>query len=187
MYPLEIVKTRFSLSHAGDPAQGLIACTRSIVSNDGVRALYRGCGLSIVGVVPYAGIDLAVNSTLREVAAEYYDKSGEEPSMAIPLACGMLASTTAMVTTYPIGLIRTRIQASGLPGAPVYSGPMDALTKTLRAEGWRGLFRGITPNILKVVPAGALSAASYSAMSDRLKKRERALARSYTTSDRITV
>jgi solute carrier family 25 phosphate transporter 23/24/25/41 len=156
------------------------------VSNEGLPALYRGCGLSIIGIVPYAGIDLAVNSALREMAAEFYDGKGEEPSMAIPLACGMVASTTAMVSTYPIGLVRTKIQASGMPGAVVYSGPLDAVVKTLRQEGWRGLFRGMVPNLLKVVPAGALSAASYSVVTERLKKREKALSRSFTR-DRITV
>lgn len=140
-----------------------------IISREGVSSLYRGAVLSVAGVVPYAGINLAVNSVLRERAAAHYDAQGREPSMAVPLACGMIASTTAMVSTYPLGLVRTRIQMSGMPGAPAYSGPVDVVMRTVAAEGWRGLFRGLTPNMLKVVPAGALSAATYSMLSDRLR------------------
>jgi hypothetical protein len=40
---------------------------------EGVGALYQGLGTSILGIVPYAGIDLAVNSLLKEAAASYYE------------------------------------------------------------------------------------------------------------------
>lgn len=32
------------------------------------------------------------------------------------LGCGMLSSSVAMVATYPLSLVRTRLQASGMPG-----------------------------------------------------------------------
>ncbi len=34
-------------------------------------ALYQGLGTSLVGIVPYAGIDLAANSVLKDVASRY--------------------------------------------------------------------------------------------------------------------
>ena len=40
---------------------------------------------------------------------------------------------------------------------PEYDGLLDCLRQTVRAEGVRGLYRGIVPNMLKAVPAVAIS------------------------------
>jgi solute carrier family 25 phosphate transporter 23/24/25/41 len=55
---------------------------------------------------------------------------------------------------YPLNLLRTRLQSQGTAGHPrTYTGIMDVTRQTLKHEGWRGLFKGLTPNLLKVVPA----------------------------------
>jgi solute carrier family 25 (mitochondrial phosphate transporter), member 23/24/25/41 len=90
--------------------------------------------------------------------------------MVVPLACGMTASTVAMLCTYPLNVIRTRLQASGMPGAEVYRGPFDVLKRCLRVEGWKGLFRGLLPSMFKVVPAGALSAGTYGMATKHLSE-----------------
>ena len=136
-------------------------CARAIVASEGPSALYRGLGTSIVGIVPYAGIDLGVNSLLKETAARWYHARGEQPGVAAVLSCGMLSSTFAMVCTYPINLVRTRLQASGMPGSPRYAGPVDVLRQAIRAGGVPALYQGILPNMLKVLPATSISYAVY--------------------------
>lgn len=39
----------------------------------------------------------------------------------------------------------------------LYSGVIDCLRKTLEADGFRGLYRGLGPNMLKAVPAMGIS------------------------------
>ena len=140
---------------------GVVDCMRQIVRNEGMPALYQGLTTSLVGIVPYAGIDLAANSALKEVATRYYAQRQEEPSVLAVLACGMLSSTTAMLGTYPLNLVRTRLQASGMPGSPTYEGPLDCLRQTVRAGGLRALYQGVLPNMLKVLPATSISYAVY--------------------------
>jgi solute carrier family 25 phosphate transporter 23/24/25/41 len=36
---------------------------------------------------------------------------------------------------------------------PKYTGIWDVTTKTIKNEGVRGLYKGLTPNLLKVAPA----------------------------------
>ena len=62
IYPLEITKTRMALSEY----PSILGCIRQIVHREGLRALYAGLVPSILGIFPYAGIDLAVNSVLKE-------------------------------------------------------------------------------------------------------------------------
>ena len=39
--------------------------------------------------------------------------------------------------------------------------PADVVRSTLRAEGWRGLYRGVGVNAAKVLPSTAISYAVY--------------------------
>jgi solute carrier family 25 phosphate transporter 23/24/25/41 len=72
VYPLEIVKTRLALSAPGVYG-GMVSCMSTIARAEGFRALYTGLSTSLVGVIPIAGIDLMVNSMLKDYASEYYE------------------------------------------------------------------------------------------------------------------
>jgi solute carrier family 25 phosphate transporter 23/24/25/41 len=115
VYPLEVIKTRLSVS---PPSlyTGVLHCFSKTLTLEGVGALYRGCATSVVGIIPYAGIDLMMSSMLRDACVRYYDASRREPGPLTMLGVGVLSGTAAMTLTYPIGLVRTRLQASGLPG-----------------------------------------------------------------------
>jgi solute carrier family 25 phosphate transporter 23/24/25/41 len=77
-----------------------------------------------------------------------------------------------MLATYPINLIRTRLQAAGLPAnqgtAAAYAGPMDVVRQTAKADGLRGFYRGLLPNMLKVLPATGISYSVFSVVSARV-------------------
>mmetsp|Transcript_2909 Transcript_2909/g.7964 ORF Transcript_2909/g.7964 Transcript_2909/m.7964 type:complete len:83 (-) Transcript_2909:1282-1530(-) len=77
----------------------------------------------------------------------------------------MISSTTAMICTYPLNLIRTRLQASGMPGAVVYHGFFDCLQRSMAVDGFKGLYKGIGPNMMKVVPATSISYAVFEVLS----------------------
>ena len=164
IYPLEICKTRLSIAAAGTYS-GLADCLCSIVRTEGAGALYQGLSTSVVGIVPFAGIDLSINSALKDAASRYYSSRGEAPGVSVVLACGMLSSTCAMVCTYPLNLARTRLQASGMPGSPRYIGPLDVVRHAVRAGGPFALYQGLLPNMLKVLPATSISYAIYDRMS----------------------
>jgi solute carrier family 25 phosphate transporter 23/24/25/41 len=68
---------------------------------------------------------------------------------------------------YPLNVLRTRLQSQGTVLHPrTYTGIMDVTRQTLEGEGVRGLFRGLTPNLLKVVPAVSITYVVY----DKSKK-----------------
>ena len=59
IYPMEVCKTRLAVSPEGQ-YRGLIHAARSIAKGEGARAFYGGLGASNLGIIPYAGVDLAV-------------------------------------------------------------------------------------------------------------------------------
>lgn len=56
---------------------------------------------------------------------------GKVPHLSI-LGAGMASSTVAQLVSYPLALIRTRLQAQGAKGEPVkYKGMMDVAFQTV--------------------------------------------------------
>jgi solute carrier family 25 phosphate transporter 23/24/25/41 len=169
IYPLEIVKTRMALSsNAAHPKAAPTTITgvfRAVLNESGARGLFRGLAPSLVGIVPYAGIDLMTNSTLREYVTRRYQAAGAEPGIPELLGCGMASSTTAMLATYPLNVIRTRMQTGGMPGFPAYESASECFLDVVRREGGRGLYRGIAPSLAKVLPASSISYAVYDTLS----------------------
>lgn len=110
IYPLEVLKTRLALRKTGQYCSILDAAKKIYVS-EGIRSFYRGYIPNMLGIIPYAGIDLAVYETLKKKYLSYYET--ETPSFWLLLACGSASSTLGQVCSYPLALVRTRLQAQG--------------------------------------------------------------------------
>jgi len=81
----------------------------------------------------------------------------EVPNWVV-LGIGATSGSVGATMVYPINVLRTRLQAQGTAQHPqTYTGMWDVAVKTYSAEGFRGMFRGLTPNLLKVVPAVSIS------------------------------
>lgn len=144
IYPLEVAKTRFCLASSGQ-YRSLAHCLASTLRSEGVGGLYRGLGASLLGIVPYSGVDLALFSLFKEAYHERWPS--DEPRAGTLLLCGACSTTCAQIVSYPLQLVRTRLQAQGMAGRPVvYRGIADCALQTVRAEGLRGLYAGILPN-----------------------------------------
>ncbi|KAG0048977.1 hypothetical protein BGZ83_006162 [Gryganskiella cystojenkinii] len=195
IYPLETIKTRIMASTgrtSKSPSPSLISAGTSISSataqskklsirnvakemwqGSGWRAFYRGLGPSLVGIFPYAAIDLSVFETLKfgymrwkagvhegDVGSE--EKSLERPSVFVLLACGTISGSVGATSVYPLSLVRTRLQAQGTPQHPqTYTSTLDVFRKTYEKDGIRGFYKGMVPTLTKVVPAVSISYVVY--------------------------
>lgn len=56
---MKVVKTRLAVSKTGQ-FRGLVDCIVKIFQREGVRAFFRGYVPNIIGIIPYAGIDLTI-------------------------------------------------------------------------------------------------------------------------------
>lgn len=68
--------------------------------------------LDLVGIIPYAGIDLAVYETLKKRYLAEHAEQGAPPIYLL-LACGSASSSLGQIASYPLALVRTRLQAQG--------------------------------------------------------------------------
>lgn len=154
LYPLEVVKTRMAVSGNGEYSN-IADCFVQSLRRGGIADLYRGIGANAAGLFPHRGLEMGIFFTLQQQIARRYSDS------TVPLAAttciSFVASTVAQVLTYPLNLVRTRLQTQGVNGRPLrYKGMVHCVQSILADEGVRGLFVGLAPNMLKAVPASMI-------------------------------
>ncbi|KAG7281926.1 hypothetical protein CRUP_002984, partial [Coryphaenoides rupestris] len=159
IYPLEVLKTRLTLRKTGQ-FSGIADCAKQMLQRESIRAFYKGYVPNLLGIVPYAGIDLA---TLKNSWISRNTESAN-PGVMVLVSCGAVSSTCGQLASYPLALVRTRMQAqASAKGSPQLS--MTALFQNiLTQEGVPGLYRGLSPNLLKVIPAVSISYVVYEYM-----------------------
>ena len=160
--------------------RGIAHAARTIAAEEGVVALWRGWLPSVIGVVPYVGLNFAVYETLKDLLLQFKDLRDERQLGVVErLACGAAAGTTGQTVAYPLDVVRRRMQMSGWDGANAlhgdgrghavrYSGMTDCFRRTVAEEGVRALFKGLWPNYIKVVPSIAIAFVSYEQLKEAM-------------------
>lgn len=164
IYPMEVLKTRLVLGQTGDH-RGIWHCAQKILILEGVKGFYRGYLPNLIGIIPYAGIDLAVYEKLKRAYLRYHmnDPNRKLPKNEAPTyvssICGAISSSCGQLLSYPLALVRTRLQATTSSDNSV---SMTILFKQIYdKEGLRGFYRGILPNFMKVAPAVSITYVVY--------------------------
>lgn len=65
-------------------------------------------------------------------------------------------------------LINYRLQAQKMNAEAAYRGMGDVFWKTLQHEGVRGFYKGMFPNLLKVIPSASITYLVYESMKKTL-------------------
>uniref|UniRef100_A0A667X450 Calcium-binding mitochondrial carrier protein SCaMC-1-like n=1 Tax=Myripristis murdjan TaxID=586833 RepID=A0A667X450_9TELE len=167
IYPMEVLKTRLTLRKTGQYS-GMFDCAKKILKKEGVRAFYKGYIPNLLGIIPYAGIDLAVYESLKTTWLSYYAKDTANPGVLVLLGCGTISSTCGQLASYPLALIRTRMQAQASLDVSDQPSMSTLVKNTLAKDGFFGLYRGILPNFMKVIPAVSISYVVYEYMKTGL-------------------
>ncbi|XP_063966605.1 mitochondrial adenyl nucleotide antiporter SLC25A24-B-like isoform X1 [Lytechinus pictus] len=155
IYPMEVLKTRLAIRKTGQ-YKGILDCAVQIYKKEGFRCFYRGYIPNCLGIIPYAGIDLAVYETVKNSWIRNHQDS-PVPNTVVLLGCGTVSSTCGQLASYPLALVRTRLQAQTSKTTTMGS----LFTDIIKSEGFKGLYRGITPNFMKVIPAVSIGYVVY--------------------------
>jgi len=176
VYPIDTLKFRMQCETVSGGLHGnrlIWATAKKMWNAGGIPAYYRGLPMGIVGIFPYAALDLGTFEYLKRYVARRNAKrlgcheQDAEPGGFMTAAIGGFSGAFGASAVYPLNLLRTRLQSQGTVLHPrTYTGIMDVTRQTIAGEGVRGLFKGLTPNLLKVVPAVSITYVVY----DKSKK-----------------
>ncbi|KAK9208317.1 hypothetical protein WN944_000671 [Citrus x changshan-huyou] len=169
-YPLELLKTRVTIQRG--VYKNLLDAFLTIVREEGPAELYRGLTSSLIGVVPYAATNYFAYDTLRKAYKEAFKK--EEIGNIVTLLIGSAAGAISSSATFPLEVARKHMQAGALNGRQ-YQNMLHALASILEKEGLPGLYKGLGPSCIKLVPAAGISFMCYEACKQILIEKEESL------------
>lgn len=91
-------------------------CARKLYQNNGLAIFYRGYIPNILGILPYAGIELAMFETFKQtysklVLSNDAKAANSPPPVYVSVGAGALSSLCGQLGTYPLALVRTKLQA----------------------------------------------------------------------------
>lgn len=188
--PLDVVKTRLQSSQFRPTATGSrhgmslwrpIADTRTALATiyrvEGLRALWKGLGANLVGVVPARAINFYAYGNGKRIIADYFNKGKE--SSAIHLVAAANAGIITATATNPIWLVKTRMQLQASKGADRYTSSWDCIKRVVKNEGIRGLYRGLSASYLGVTE-GTIQWVLYERMKTSLSKRDSTVLESWS-------
>ncbi|KAM1174474.1 hypothetical protein EV2_027766 [Malus domestica] len=143
--PIWLVKTRLQLQtplHQTRPYSGFYDALRTIIREEGWAALYKGLLPSLFLQVSHGAIQFTAYEELRKIVVDFKSKKRRTHSGS---------ADTVLV-------IRSRLQQRpSSEGIPRYMDSWHVVRETARFEGIRGFYKGITPNLLKNVPASSIT------------------------------
>lgn len=171
VYPLDYARTRLA-SDVGTGKQqfsGLLDCLTKTVKSSGLKGLYNGIGVSIVGIIPYRGVYFGLFDTLSGYNP-YQKDTNNALRAASKFFCAQTSAICAGYASYPFDTVRRRLQMQSEKPKDkwVYSGTMDCFTKIMKDEGTSALFKGAGANALRTVGA-ALVLVLYSEITAFMK------------------
>ncbi|KEZ43011.1 hypothetical protein SAPIO_CDS5083 [Scedosporium apiospermum] len=127
----------------------------SVYRIEGPRALFKGLGPNLVGVVPARSISFYTYGNGKRLIAQY--ANGGEEAAWVHLSAGVLAGIVTSTATNPIWMIKTRLQLdknvaeqSGGVTKRQYRNSWDCTRQILRNEGFRSMYKGMSASYLGV-------------------------------------
>jgi len=157
--PTDLVKVRMqsegALAAGAAPRyRGVVDAYASIVRAEGVRGLWTGLGPAVARNSIINATELASYEQTKETLQRKY---GARDGLPLHLASAVSAGAMATVVGNPVDVVKTRVMASQRAaeggaggGAVVYKGAVDCIVRTLRAEGPRAFYQGVTPAFFRL-------------------------------------
>jgi hypothetical protein len=171
--PFDRIKILYQVSSAQFHIWKIPEIAKKIVQTEGPKALWKGNTATLIRVFPYSGIQFMVfdrckTFLLREQELDYMKRKALNAQTPKPkwglspvesLFAGMIAGAVSVVATYPLDLTRAQLAVLRTKKGPGQSnlGFAGALYSNYKNRGFLGLFRGITPTLMGILPYSGLA------------------------------
>lgn len=148
--PTELIKCKLqALRETNSKPITATALTKSILREQGVRGLYNGLTSTIAREMPgYFAFFGGIEGTKHLLVKYTSIKEESDPRMSI--LAGGVGGICLWLAIFPFDLIKSRIQVENSKLSLV-----AMLSKIVREEGARKLYRGLTPTLIRTFPATA--------------------------------
>jgi solute carrier family 25, member 33/36 len=128
--------------------------TSDIYREESPKALFKGLGPTLVGVIPARSINFFTYGNGKQIIARNFN-NGQENTY-VHLTAAAIAGIVTGTATNPIWVVKTRLQlsASGRVGQPetkkMIGSSWNTIKLIMKEEGVRGFYKGLSASYLGV-------------------------------------
>jgi len=165
-YPFDFARTRLASDLKAGQGQfnGIWDCIATTVRKQGLTGLYTGWSVTVIGAFVYRAGQLGLFKQIQDMNPYASDRGsiGVFSSFVAVTA----ARTAIMPFNYPFDTVRRRmmLQSEKPLAERIYKGSIDCAKQVLKKEGFKGMYKGMLPEVFRGV-GGSLVIVAY----DRVK------------------
>lgn len=166
--PIWVVKTRLVMQFDQNKRKytSMTNCLVRIFREEGIRGYYKGIIPGIFGV-SHGAVQFMVYEDLKNRYSLYRQTTITTKLGTLEyLTFAAVSKLMAAGLTYPYQVVRCRQQNQHAQ----YKGTWDCVYRTYKFEGWRGFYKGLGTNLLRVTPATMITFWTYENVSHWLIK-----------------
>ncbi|PAV89734.1 hypothetical protein WR25_11208 [Diploscapter pachys] len=154
--PLERIKLLLQVqnSHrellAQKPYNGILDAALRVSKEQGVSSFWRGNFTNVVRYFPTQALNFAFNDFYKSVFLKNVSRDTSFwKYTGLSLFSGGLAGSTSLCFVYPLDFVRTRLSVDigKSKESRAYTGIVDCLVKTVKNEGFTGIYKGFPISI----------------------------------------
>lgn len=159
-------------------AEAALPSVQSVAPRSGYINFYRGFAPTLLGMLPYAGMSFLTHDTVSDLMrtpafAQYTilprkkdHPEGKPPALRswAELSAGGIAGLVSQTCSYPLEVIRRRMQVGGAVGDGRRLRIRETAGMIFKEKGLSGFFIGLSIGYVKVIPLVAVSFYTYERM-----------------------
>ncbi|CAM9998633.1 unnamed protein product [Ectocarpus sp. 6 AP-2014] len=148
LYPLDFARTRVGTdvrSSGNRQFRGSLDCLRQAYSTVGLRGIYRGFDVAVLGVGAWRALYFGLYDTFttRLLGGRQGGTLQERWAVA------QMATSTAGTIIYPIDSVRRRMMMETGRKERMYKSSFHCFRTMVATEGYRGFYRGLSANLIR--------------------------------------
>lgn len=160
VYPLDFGRTRLAADVGSGKDReftGLVDCLMKTAKKDGPAGLYRGFGISVVGIIAYRASYFGMFDTGKPILFP----DAKKANVFAMWMFAQIVTVSAGIVSYPLDTVRRRLMMDSGRAEKMYNGTWDCFLKIAKNEGQKAFFKGSLSNVIRGT-GGALVLVFYS-------------------------
>jgi solute carrier family 25 2-oxodicarboxylate transporter 21 len=163
--PFELVKIRLQDKAQASKYNGMLDVVRKVVAQEGLLSLYQGLESTMWRHILWNAGYFGCIFQVRELIPKASDKKGQ---IVNDIISGSVGGTVGTILNTPMDVVKSRIQNSPriLGQVPKYNWAWPALGIVMKEEGFKALYKGFLPKVLRLGPGGGILLVVFTGVMD---------------------
>lgn len=148
---------------------GIIDCFKKVMKANGVLGAYQGFLPHVLRNVPGGALHLGTFEYLRNKFADERNIPVTQLPISLTMLSGSIGGILFWFCTFPFDVLKSAMQGdSPFKDKKRYHGLSDAISQLYKEGGYKRFFQGLSPCMLRSVPANAVLLLTSSYLSEHL-------------------